>query len=268
MINLGKFPVLGVNVCAVDMDYAADKIIRCAQEKTSLSVTALAVHGIMSGFYDHIHRRRLNGIDLVLPDGRPVYWALKWLHHISLPGNIRGSDLILKIAEKAAYQSLPIYLYGSTKDCLQSIVQKFKHIFPQLIIAGIEPSKFRKISKNEKLEVIRRINESRARIVFIGLGCPRQEVWIYEYQYYLKIPLIAVGAAFSFHAGILKQAPEWMQRIGLEWFYRLVQEPRRLWKRYLILNPTYLSNVLLEAFGVRKTAILMPDGTELEESYG
>jgi len=268
MVNKGNFSVLGVNISAVDVEYAVDKITRCAARDIPLSVSALAVHGVMAGFYDSLHRRRLNGIDLVAPDGQPVRWALRWIHGVSLGDRIRGSELTFKVIEAAADKNLPIYLYGSTESCLKLFAQRLKISFPKLNIAGIEPSRFRKISELEKKEVIKRINESGARIVFVGLGCPRQEVWVYEYQQCLNMPLIAVGAAFSFLSGILPQAPKWMQRVGLEWFYRLMQEPRRLWRRYIILNPVYLGNVLLEALRLKKTEVLLPKGSEPEESYG
>ena len=135
-------------------------------------------------------------------------------------------------------------------------------------MAGAEPSKFRKLFQQEKLEVVERIDDSGARLVLVGLGYPRQEVWLYEYQDYLNIPLLAVGAAFSFHAGDLNLAPHWMQKHGLEWLYRLVQEPERLWKRYLLLGPVYLTLVLLETLSVLRAPVLMPDGTETQESYG
>lgn len=268
MINSGKYPVLGVYVSAVDYEYAVSTIIEAAQKGIPLAVTALAVHGIMTGFYDTIQRRRLNGFDLVLPDGQPIRWALKWIHKTNLPDRVYGPELTLRVVEAAARESLPVYFYGSTNDTLQPLVQNMKRVSPELIMAGAEPSKFRKISKTKKLEIIRRIKNSGARLVFVGLGCPRQEIWVYEYREYLQMPLIAVGAAFSFHAGVSPQAPQWMQNAGLEWLYRLIHEPKRLWRRYILLNPMYLFLVLLEVLGFTKVQVFRPDGMEPEESYG
>jgi exopolysaccharide biosynthesis WecB/TagA/CpsF family protein len=132
----------------------------------------------------------------------------------------------------------------------------------------MSPSRFRQLNAQEKQEVIATIKESGADITFVGLGCPRQEVWAYEYREHLSMPLIAVGAAFDFHAGTLPQAPKQMQDMGLEWFFRLVQEPGRLWKRYLILNPTYLTLLGMQLLGLRRfdpSETILP--TE-ELSYG
>jgi N-acetylglucosaminyldiphosphoundecaprenol N-acetyl-beta-D-mannosaminyltransferase len=268
MVNHGKHDVLGVGISAVDYEYAVQAILDAARTHAPFTVATLAVHGVMTGFFDAVHRRRLNGLDLVAPDGQPVRWALRWLHGIALPDRVYGPALTLKALEAAAVQGLPVYFYGSTEQILQPLIRNLQHRFPRLIIAGSEPSKFRRISQPEKAAVVRRIQESGARMVFVGLGCPRQEVWVYEYQRDLAMPLIAVGAAFAFHAAVLPQAPPWMQNAGLEWLYRLVQEPQRLWRRYLFLNPTYLLFILLERFHVWKTATLFPTGMEPEEFYG
>jgi exopolysaccharide biosynthesis WecB/TagA/CpsF family protein len=172
------------------------------------------------------------------------------------------------VIEAAAKERLPVYFYGSTEDVLHHLLQNLKYAAPELIVAGAEPSKFCKLSPTEKLEVVDRIRSSGARLVFVGLGCPRQEVWAYEYRNKLQIPVLAVGAAFSVHAGMLSEAPIWVQKSGLEWVYRLAQEPKRLWRRYLLLNPIYVILLLLEVLYIAKVRVLMPDGTETEESYG
>jgi exopolysaccharide biosynthesis WecB/TagA/CpsF family protein len=145
-----------------------------------------------------------------------------------------------KVCEQAALEGLPIYLYGSRPEVLAALSHNLVARFPKLIIAGTQPSKFRQVSAEEKQEIIKEIRNSGAAITFVGLGCPRQEVWAYEYCQELSMPVFAVGAAFDFHAGNLPKAPEFMARVGLEWFFRLMQEPRRLWKRYVLLNPLYL----------------------------
>jgi N-acetylglucosaminyldiphosphoundecaprenol N-acetyl-beta-D-mannosaminyltransferase len=268
LINLGKYPILGVQISAVDYSYAVASIIEAAQKGIPLAVTALAVHGVMTGALNPMHRRRLNGIDLTVPDGQPVRWGMRWVHGIALPDRVYGPELTLRVLEAAAKEGLGVYFYGSTEETLRLLIQNIKRAFPELDVAGSEPSRFRQISKGEKSEVIARIKASGTRLVFVGLGCPRQEVWVCEYLHALRLPLLAVGAAFAFHAGILPQAPGWMQNAGLEWLYRLVQEPTRLWKRYVVLNPIYLGLVLLETFGIVKVPVLFPNGMEREESYG
>ncbi|MBN2980272.1 MULTISPECIES: WecB/TagA/CpsF family glycosyltransferase [Cohnella] len=268
MIDKGKYPIGGVNINAADYEGAVKKIVSAAERGVPFAVSALAVHGVMTGRLDPVHRRRLNGLDLVLPDGQPVRWGLNLLYRTNLKERVYGPDLTLKVAEAAARHKLPVYLYGSKLETLQSFSANLKKKFPDLIIAGMEPSKFRRLNEIEKREVAARIIASGAKIVFVGLGCPRQEVWAYEYRKLLNMPLLAVGAAFDFHAGTLKQAPGWMQRRGLEWFYRLTQEPKRLWKRYLYLNPLYLLTLFGQWTGILRISALGPTGDEPEESYG
>ncbi|NND71557.1 MAG: WecB/TagA/CpsF family glycosyltransferase [Rhodothermales bacterium] len=268
MIRKGKYPVLGINIHAVDYEAAVETVIKSAGAGLPCSVSALAVHGVMTGRADEIHRRRLNALDLVVPDGQPVRWALKWLHGIGLPDRVYGPTLTLLLIEAAAQNRIPVYFYGSTPETLGKLTENLEKRYPHLQIAGTRPSAFRKLNSVEKDAVVEEIKASGAGIVFVGLGCPRQEVWAYEYRDALSLPLIAVGAAFDFHAGTLPQAPSWMQKRGLEWLFRLIQEPRRLWKRYLVLNPAYLWNVGLQALKIRILPITLPMGNEPEESYG
>ena len=268
MINQGKHSILGVNVHAVDYEYATARIVEAARRGQPCAVSALAVHGVMTGFQDRAHRRRLNGIDLVVPDGQPVRWALRWIHGVTLRERVYGPTLVLEVLGAAARNRLPVYLYGSTSETLHRLVENLRRAFPDLLIAGAEPSKFRRIAPAEKADVVARIKGSGARIVIAGLGCPRQEVWAYEYRELLSMPILAVGAAFDFHAGTLPQAPSWMQRRGLEWLYRLSREPRRLWRRYFLLNPSFLVGVGLEVLSLWHAPALAPRGDVPEVSFG
>ena len=268
MINLGKHSILGINIDAVDYDFAVKKITLAAKNKIPCSVSALAVHGVMTGFMDRVHARRLNGLDLVVPDGQPVRWALSWLYGKKLPDRVYGPNLTIKVAESLAKEGLGIYLYGSKKETLAKFAQNLGQMYPGIKIVGMEASKFRRLSDLERLELVERIEKSGANAVFLGLGCPRQETWAYEYRDLLNIPILAVGAAFDFHAGTLPQAPRWMQDAGLEWFFRLTQEPKRLWQRYAILNPLYLWRIFQQYLGLKKFVPTMPDGKEKIESYG
>jgi exopolysaccharide biosynthesis WecB/TagA/CpsF family protein len=239
--------VLGVLIDAVTPRGTADAIVEAARHRRKMSVSALAVHGVMTGVLDPEHRYRLNHLDLVVADGQPVRWALNALHRAGLPERVCGPDLMLEVCARAAEQRLPIYLYGSRAETLDALCRNLTSCFPGLIVAGRQPSRFRRLSPDERRETVEAIQRSGAAILFVGLGCPRQEVWVYEYQDALDIPLVAVGAAFDYHAGNLKRAPAPLQRVGLEWLYRLAQEPRRLWRRYLLLNPSYLTLLALQA---------------------
>jgi CDP-paratose 2-epimerase len=247
-----KKNILGVGIDATDYANAVERIVQAAQQKAPLAVSALAVHGVMTGVLDQAHRHRLNQLDLVVPDGQPVRWALNLLHRAGLKDRVYGPNLMLKVCEQAAAQGLPIYLYGSQAETLDQLSRNLCERFPRLVIAGTQPSRFRQLTAEEKLEVAAQIKASGAAITFVGLGCPRQEVFVYEFRDVLPMPLLAVGAAFDFHAGMLSQAPEFMQRNGLEWFYRFVQEPRRLWQRYVVLNPLYVGMLLLQMLKLKQ----------------
>lgn len=252
MIDRGKQNVLGVLIDAVDYDAAVQRILAAAQARQPMAVSALAVHGVMTGVMDETHRYRLNHFDLIVPDGQPVRWALNMLHRAHLPDRVYGPTLTLKVCEAAAQAGVPIYLYGSRPEVLDALQRNLAQRFPGLVIAGAQPSRFRQTTAEEKEAIAQAIKASGAQIVFVGLGCPRQEVWAYEYREALSMPAIAVGAAFDFHAGTLEQAPGRLQRMGLEWLYRLVKEPRRLWRRYVMLNPLYLWLLFLQAVRLRR----------------
>jgi N-acetylglucosaminyldiphosphoundecaprenol N-acetyl-beta-D-mannosaminyltransferase len=248
----GKKDVVGVLLDAVDYEGALQRIAAAAKERRPFAVSALAVHGVMTGYTDEEHRARLNGLDLVVPDGQPVRWALNLLYGMELSERVYGPTLMLRVCERAEREGLGIYLYGSVPMVLQRLEQSLHERFPKLRICGAEPSKFRRLSEDERAQVVNRIQASGAQITFVGLGCPRQEVWAYEYRDALSMPILAVGAAFDFHSGLTKQAPQWMQDRGLEWFYRLKTEPRRLWRRYILLNPWYASLVMAQFLRLKR----------------
>ena len=229
---------------------ATDAIIDAAKSRRAFSVSALAVHGVMTGVLDREHRYRLNELDLLVPDGQPVRWALNLLYRAKLRNRVYGPTLTLELLARASQEQLPVYFYGSTQQVLDLLSSNLKHRFPHLQIVGVEPSKFGKVSHSIAHAIAERIRASGARLVFVGLGCPRQEVWAFEFRERLRLPIIAVGAAFPFIAKTLPQAPPWMQKWGLEWLFRLLHEPTRLWKRYLYLNPLYAVLVMCQLCGI------------------
>lgn len=235
-----KRNVLGVLVDVTTYEQALDAVLAAARGRRPFAVTALAVHGVMTGALDRAHGARLNSYDLVTPDGQPVRWALNLLHGAGLTDRVCGPVLTQRVLRAAADEGLPVYLYGSTEDTLGRLVLNLQNALPALKIAGREASRFRTARPGEDAELAARITASGARIVLVGLGCPRQEVFVHAMRPLLPMPLLAVGAAFDFHAGMLRRPPVWMQKHGWEWLGRLVLEPRRLWRRYLFLNPYYL----------------------------
>lgn len=245
-------PVLGVAITATERAEAGEAVLEAARRGLPLGVSALAVHGVMEAVADPELQFRLNEIEMVVPDGQPVRWALDWLHGIRLHDRVSGPDLMDDVCAAAAREDLPIYCYGSTQATLDRLCAALTARYPGLSVAGARPSRFRPATADEQAADIAEIRASGARMVFVGLGCPRQEIWTYEMREALSMPVLAVGAAFDFHAGTVPRAPLWMQRRGLEWLYRLRREPRRLWRRYVILNPKYLTLVGLERIGIRR----------------
>jgi N-acetylglucosaminyldiphosphoundecaprenol N-acetyl-beta-D-mannosaminyltransferase len=247
MLNAGKRNILGVLINVADYEGTVGAIVQAARERRGMTVSALAVHGLMTGVFDREQKFRLNHFDLLVPDGQPVRWVLNWLYGAGLSDRVYGPSLTLKICARAAQDGHPLYFYGSTNETLSALRRNLQAQFPGLIIAGMEPSKFRRLGPEEKVELVTRIRASGAAITFVGLGCPRQETFAYEFRDQLQMPTIAVGAAFPFLAGIVPQAPAWMQDAGLEWLFRLASEPSRLWRRYLFLNPAYVCLIALQA---------------------
>ncbi|MEU3454880.1 WecB/TagA/CpsF family glycosyltransferase [Micromonospora sp. NPDC006766] len=261
-----KRNVLGVLVDATDYARATEAVVTAAHERHPLALTALAVHGVMTGVLDPAHNARLNSFDVVTPDGQPVRWALNLLHGAGLHDRVYGPELTLRVLHRFADEGLPVYLYGSTEETLSRLVPTLERKFPALKIAGVEPSKFRSVQPGEDVEIANRIKASGARLVLVGLGCPRQEIFAYAMRPLLDMPLMAVGAAFDYHAGLLRNPPPWMQRAGLEWFWRLGLEPKRLWRRYVLLNPAYLARLTAQKAGLWK-ATPPPAATERPAAF-
>jgi N-acetylglucosaminyldiphosphoundecaprenol N-acetyl-beta-D-mannosaminyltransferase len=259
-----KHNVLGVLVDAVDYDTAVGRIMDAARRGDSFAGSALAVHGVMEGVSDASVRARLNRLDLVTADGQPVRWALNLLHHTRLRERVYGPTLMLHVLAQAADEGIPVFFYGSRPEVLERLRREMTSRFPNLIVAGMEASKFRTVGPDERREIAARMRSSGARLAFIGLGCPRQEVFAHDLRDDLALPVLAVGAAFDYHAGLQKEPPAWIQRAGLQWLWRLVAEPRRLWRRYVLLNPVYVSLVAVQRLRLwRPDPVLDPPLTEM-----
>jgi N-acetylglucosaminyldiphosphoundecaprenol N-acetyl-beta-D-mannosaminyltransferase len=235
--------ILGTRVDATSYENATDRIIGWARGRESRAVVAANVHVLMEGYDDPGFRSAMSTVDLVTPDGMPLVWTLR---RLGLPSQTRvyGPDLTLCVCEAAARENLPVGIYGGTGEALQALQKSYRTRFPRLQIAYAHSPPFRPLTAEEDETVVRAINESGACILLVGLGCPKQERWVAEHRGRVRAVMMAVGAAFDFHAGRVRQAPRWMQRVGLEWLFRLLMEPRRLWRRYFKHNPRFLWLVL------------------------
>jgi N-acetylglucosaminyldiphosphoundecaprenol N-acetyl-beta-D-mannosaminyltransferase len=205
-------------------------------------LTAAAVNLVMSAREQPTTMAATLGATLAVPDGQPLVWALHALGHPQAT-RIYGPDLMAKFCARAARSATPIYLYGGRGQPERELLERrLRERFPGLLIAGGSSPPFRTLSAAENEHEIELINASGAAVVWVGTGQPRQEQWMHEMRSRLQPPLlVGVGAAFDFHAGLVSQAPPWMQRNGLEWLYRLSREPRRLWRRYARYNPLFVA---------------------------
>jgi N-acetylglucosaminyldiphosphoundecaprenol N-acetyl-beta-D-mannosaminyltransferase len=268
MNDQGKRNLLGVAISAIDYDSAVARIIDDAHGGRRCTTTALAVHGVITGATDRAHRYRLNAFDLVTPDGQPVRWALNLLYGTKLQDRVYGPTMMLRVCRQAAIEGIPVYLYGSSQHVLDLLCPQLLEKCPGLNIAGARPSEFRQVSAQEQILMADRIRDSGARILFVGLGCPRQEVFTYEMSQQLSMPMLAIGAAFDYHAGLLKEPSGFIQRYGLQWLHRLVHEPRRLWRRYLFTNSQFVALFLAQWLRLWRPELEDCDPPRVEARYG
>ncbi|MBS4065234.1 MAG: WecB/TagA/CpsF family glycosyltransferase [Chitinophagaceae bacterium] len=239
-----KKKLFGVDYSLTDYEKASQLIVDCGLKHISYGVSALAVHGLIESYRNPVLLEKVNKIDLVVPDGQPIRWALNFFHKAKLKDRVYGPQLTLDVLKYANEKKMKLYLFGSSEETLRKFSSNINTWFPQIIICGVHTDRFRDATSAEDEADIQKINTSGANIVLVGRGCPRQEVWVSDHLGKVNAAMMAVGAAFDFHAGVVKQAPQWMQRSGFEWLYRLIKEPRRLWKRYLITNSIFIFLVI------------------------
>jgi exopolysaccharide biosynthesis WecB/TagA/CpsF family protein len=250
-----RLPVAGVLVSRTTYADATTSLIGAAQRGVPLLAAATSVHGLSLAATDPSFRTILNSFDLVTPDGQPVRWALNLLHAAGLEERVYGPTLMRRVCEGAAKEGVSVYFYGSRPEVLERLMHRLRATVPDLTIAGWSAPPFRPLTALEDAEQTNRIVQSNADMVFVGLGCPRQERWAFAHRAQLNRPLVCVGAAFDFHAGTLRQAPAWMQARGLEWFFRLLMEPRRLWRRYTRSIPIFVVLVTYQYIKQRRIGL-------------
>jgi N-acetylglucosaminyldiphosphoundecaprenol N-acetyl-beta-D-mannosaminyltransferase len=238
--------VLGSHIDAVDWVPCLDRIFGWAGVRMSRYVCLCNVHSVVTARRDPDFARVIDGADLAVPDGAPLAWCLR---RFGFPrqARIAGPDLMWKACARAAVYGTPVFLCGGTPETLERLATRLACEFPRLRVAGRLSPPFRRLGPAEHAEIVRTIERSGARIVFVGLGCPAQEQWMAACRGALPAVMIGVGAAFDFHAGAVRRAPPWMRDAGLEWLHRLLAEPQRLWRRYLVTNALFLAYLLRDA---------------------
>ena len=224
---------------------AAQRAVTWAREPHGRYVCAANVHMVMEAWDDPSFQAIVNAADLVTPDGMPLVWTLK---RLGVPDATRvyGPDLTLHVCEFAAKEGVPVGFYGGRQAGLEPMIARLRGRYPMLRVNYAESPPFRSLTVEEEASTTERIRASGARILFVGLGCPKQERWMAKQRAHLPLVQVGVGAAFDFHAGLVRQAPPALQRVGLEWAFRLCMEPRRLAGRYLRHNPRFAWQLFLQ----------------------
>jgi N-acetylglucosaminyldiphosphoundecaprenol N-acetyl-beta-D-mannosaminyltransferase len=235
-----KVNLFGVEVSVTHCEEAAAAIVEAARRGIPGIVACQAVHAIMLGSTDASLGDKMNAFDMITPDGQPVRWAMNLLHRTALRDRVRGADLTAAVCRRAAAERVPVYLYGSSPEVLTAFHTNLTSRYSELQVVGTESPPFRSLTCEEDEATVRHINQSGAGILLVGLGCPKQDLFAYEHRGQIRPVQVCVGAVFDFFGGKRKTAPVWMQRYGLEWLFRLLQEPRRLWWRYLTTNSLFV----------------------------
>ena len=252
--RLAPFPsrsIIGQRVDGTSYADATERVLAWADAEDSRYVCVANVHVVMEAWDSPEFSGILNGADLVTPDGMPLVWALRLLG-VQSATRVYGPDLTLHICERAAKAEVPIGLYGGTEASVVQFAAFLEKRFPGIQVACRIAPPFRPLTEAEDLAYTAKIAESGARILFVGIGCPKQERWMAAHQGRLNMPMLGVGAAFDFHTGRVRQAPVWMQRVGMEWFFRFLMEPRRLFRRYAWHNPRFVAHFALQCLRSRR----------------
>jgi N-acetylglucosaminyldiphosphoundecaprenol N-acetyl-beta-D-mannosaminyltransferase len=243
--------IIGLGVDRTNYQSAVQGILDWALRGESRYVCVANVHMVMEAYDDAEFRQIVNAADLVTPDGMPLVWVMR-LQGLRQQERVYGPTLTQFVLEAANREGIPVGFYGSTPQTLEKLKRNVQERYPSLKIAYLYAPPFRPLTPEEDEKVVRAINDSGTRILFVGLGCPKQERWMAAHKGRVQAVMLGVGAAFDFLAGVKPQAPRWMQRAGLEWLFRLLTEPRRLWRRYLYHNPRFVLLVLLQLLGLRR----------------
>ncbi|MDH7489555.1 MAG: WecB/TagA/CpsF family glycosyltransferase [Anaerolineae bacterium] len=244
--------ILGVGISAINMEQALAIIDDWIARRDPHYVCVSTVHGVMECQQNQAVRRALNSSGLTTPDGMPLVWIsrLRGFRHVR---RVYGPDLMLAVCERSVVKGYRHYLYGGQPGVAEALKARLERRFPGVQIVGLESPPFEPLTPEQDREAVERINAANPDIVWVGMSTPKQDLWAAEHVGRLKAPVIlAVGAAFDFVSGRKRQAPRWMRDSGLEWLFRLIQEPRRLWRRYLIYNPIFVWLLLGQVLGLRK----------------
>jgi len=235
--------ILGTNIHTTRYRFVVSSVLEWARSNESRSIYAANVHMLMEAYDSKDFQEIVNSADLVTPDGMPLVWLMR-AKGFKDQERVYGPTLMLEILEAASREKIPVGFLGSSEEILAKLTKIMSSMFPGIIVGVQIAPPFRALTSEEDREIIQRVNESGTKILFVSLGCPKQECWIADRRGKIHAVMVGVGAAFAFHAGEVRQSPSWMQKLGLEWLYRLFQEPKRLWKRYFLTIPRFILLIL------------------------
>jgi N-acetylglucosaminyldiphosphoundecaprenol N-acetyl-beta-D-mannosaminyltransferase len=239
-VSAERAAILGVNISAVNIDDCINIIDGWISSRSSSYVCVTGVHGVIESQTDHELRGIHNAAGLVTPDGMPLVWMARWLGY-KRTRRVYGPELMARVSKISTAKGYRHFYYGGSKGLADKLKRAIINSYPGIQIVGTISPPFRPLTVGEDTAYIAQINAARPDIVWVGLSTPKQEQWMATHIGKLNAPvLVGVGAAFDFLAGTKRQAPAWMQRSGLEWFFRLTTEPKRLWRRYLSIVPRFI----------------------------
>ncbi|MBN1102440.1 MAG: WecB/TagA/CpsF family glycosyltransferase [Deltaproteobacteria bacterium] len=250
--GLQRVNILGVGIRAISLGQAVRELATWIEHGEPHYVNACTVHTVMECRQDPTLKGIVNQSGMAVPDGMPLVWLCRLYgrRHVT---RVYGPDLLLAFCGYSEEKGFRHFLYGGTRGVADKLATELRQRFPKLHVSGSYSPPFRKVGEMEEPAVIEHINASNPDVVWVGLGTPKQDFWVAQHRALLKAPvLVAVGAAFDFLTGRVPQAPLWIRRSGLEWLFRLLTEPRRLWYRYLVYNPLFIVLAVLQATGLRR----------------
>jgi N-acetylglucosaminyldiphosphoundecaprenol N-acetyl-beta-D-mannosaminyltransferase len=238
-------PVIGAPIDVISWPQAVQRVLAWGAAHESRYVCICNAHVVVTASKYPALQAAVAQADMATPDGAPIAWMLRRLGYPE-QRRVAGPDLMVALCERASALKLSVAIFGSTDETLVRLKAELHRRWPALNVADAIAPPFRPLSAIEDDEIVQRLNRSRAQLIFVGLGCPKQELWMAEHRGRVHAVMLGVGAAFDFHAGNIARAPKWMQSIGLEWLHRLFSEPRRLWQRYLLTNSSFVIGAVLQ----------------------
>jgi len=239
--------IISIEINTIPYQRALNNILDLGSRRQSSYVCFSNAHMTIEAHKSKSFQRMVNQSTYAFADGMPLVFALRWLYGIHQE-RIAGMDFMGDVLKASEEKQLSVFLYGSSPDILESLKLEIKKKYPDLKLAGMISPPFRALSEQENTAVVDEINSSGANIVLVGLGCPKQEIWMAQNSSHIRACLLGVGGAFGVHAGQAKRAPAWMRQVGLEWFYRWLQEPGRLFVRYATTNTLFVYLIVLQFF--------------------